>query len=627
MKPKYPTLSDVADGQVLGAEQLKSYNAALEHLYAESHAPFPLGGAMLNRDTDHAGTAPTYPWTGYTRHAGAALQYCFEIGENDGGGGSYHAAIQYYGDDQQYHTAATISGVGSATVSGVVDISGATLTPGEVTLWRVGVYGDDSDYNVSYMHWWLGEYNTVGTATWATPHVFSASAILPSQPADFNDWHTDLDLLNDVIPDMQWLTSNTVLQNNSDNDWHAVFRGVYPYRPDQLYLALCGRLTGGYTWQWRADLEDTSAHTATIYTSGTIAGTGANDTQSTTVDLSTGTAAGSAIAAGTITLTLGSYYRVTLYAKKITTLNAEVLYSHYAYMMRVSDGEPNAVSNLLTNGDFETKGAGGADVFGSWTETAGSTGGAAGTIGFDATRYYAGTLSAMIVGGTLNPYMTQSATTTAGMPYSLGFYTRGDGTNAGRYALRVGPAGAYIVPVTSTGVTGTAWTAVANDFTTPAGCTSVVVYFWGPTATGGTAWFDSVTLAKEAWAALPAWEHGDQDIGPAKLNIVSRNIPIFNSGGAEQLFGSNLISPAYADEGTTERRHTGVHRKQYLHYLPINGTLEPTIHYGSNMTRQGTESLGAGTTWLDYDLEQIDNLCYGMYYDVKDAIACYEADD
>ena len=616
MRPRYPTLSDVATGQVLGAEQLKSYNAALEHLYAESHAPFPLGGAMLNRDTDHNGTAPTYPWTGYTRHAGNALQYCFEIGENDGGGGSYHAIIQYYGDDQQYHTATTISGTGSATVSGVLDISGATLTPGEVTLWRVGVYGDDDDYNVSYMHWWLGEYNTVGTATWAAPQAFTSGGT--SSATHFNNWHTDLDLLNDVIPDMQWLTSNTVLQEHNDNDWHAVFRGVYPYRPDQLYLALCGRLTGGYTWQWRADMEDTSAHTATIYTSGTIAGTGANDTQTTTVDLATGTAAGSALAAGTITLTLGSYYRVTLYAKKITTANAEVLYAHYAYMMRLSDGEPNEASNLLTNGGFESRATG-------WTQSVG----AGGFITYDGTAPYSGTLAARITAGTNTgiTYLTQAVAATGARPYSLGFYTHGDGTNAGRYFVYDDTNSAYIITSTSTGVTGTAWAEVTNDFSTPATCGTMSLRLMCPNVLGGTAWFDSVTLSKEAWEALPSWEHGDQDIGPTKLNIVSRNIPIFNSGGAEQLFGSNLVSPAYADEGTTERRHTGVHRKQYLHYLPINGTLEPTIHYGSNMTRQGTESLGAGTTWLNYDLEQIDNLCYGMYYDIKDAIAAYEADD
>lgn len=626
MRPTYPIIATLVNGQVLSAEHLKTYNAALEYLLAESHAPFPLGGAMPSAYTDDSPSdTPHTAWSGYTRHAGNALQYCFQVGENsDNAGQEYHAIIQYYGDDSAYHTVGTVSGEGSAYLTGAIDISSALMTAGCIYEWRVQVYGNDvgthsaDDYNVSYQHWWMAEYRSVSAASWKVPHTFTCAGT--SSATHFNDWKTDLDLIEAVIPDMQWLTGNSIIQTNSDTDWHeGIFRGAYPYRPDRLYLGLQCALTGGSDWQWRAAITDTNGSSVVFYTSGTIAGTGARDWDTATVEIDPGTTAGSLITAEGITLTRGSYYRVRLDTKKLTS-NAEELVAYAGYMMRLSDGIPAAADELITNGGFETAGTGAPDLFDTWGEITES----GGSIVDDTTIFHGGAHSAKLIQGTAaQTYIGQTQAATGSTSYVLSFYTRGDGSSSGQY--QVNDTSGCIVGRASTGVSGTTWTQVTCQFWTSASATTVSPLLFSPSLlTGGTAWFDDVSLMKGTWQTLPTWAHGDIDVGPTNLNIVSQDIPIFNTHGNEQLFGSNLITPAYTGDGITERNHTGVHRKRWLHYLPLSGTIDPSMHYGDHSE---SETLVAGTTWTSLDLETVDNLSYGMYYDVKNALCAYEADD
>jgi len=51
--------------------------------------------------------------------------------------------------------------------------------------------------------------------------------------------------------------------------------------------------------------------------------------------------------------------------------------------------------------------------------------------------------------------------------------------------------GADIVGATSTGITGAAYEMVTREFTAPAGCVSVRVYFYCPPVNGGIAYFDA----------------------------------------------------------------------------------------------------------------------------------------
>ena len=80
------------------------------------------------------------------------------------------------------------------------------------------------------------------------------------------------------------------------------------------------------------------------------------------------------------------------------------------------------------------------------------------------------------------------------MALSLKFWTRGDGTNAGRYGVYDFTHSANIIAATSTGVTGTSYTQVTANFAVPAGCYDIQIRFFSPVAVGGIAYFDDVEL-------------------------------------------------------------------------------------------------------------------------------------
>ena len=148
----------------------------------------------------------------------------------------------------------------------------------------------------------------------------------------------------------------------------------------------------------------------------------------------------------------------------------------------------NYAKNLLANGSFETAGAGGGDVFGSWVETAGD-----GAIADEVTEVYSQAHAAKLTAGaTANTKLDQNPTVIAETDYRLVFWTRGDGTHEGRYGIYDVTNAADIVAVTATGVTAEDYTEVVVDFTTPAGCTEIRIDLWCPSTNTGIAYFDWV---------------------------------------------------------------------------------------------------------------------------------------
>jgi hypothetical protein len=160
---------------------------------------------------------------------------------------------------------------------------------------------------------------------------------------------------------------------------------------------------------------------------------------------------------------------------------------------------------LIGNGGFETAGAGGADVFDVWTEAAGT-----GAIADEGELVHGGSHAAKLTAGatantTLRPSNASSLDATGaglvgvfpGMRCTLSFWTRGDGANAGRYAVYDNSNGAYIRTTVSSGVTGTTYTRVSYSFTVPAGCYAVQVTLFCPAAEGGIAYFDDVSLVSD----------------------------------------------------------------------------------------------------------------------------------
>ena len=152
---------------------------------------------------------------------------------------------------------------------------------------------------------------------------------------------------------------------------------------------------------------------------------------------------------------------------------------------------------LMTNGGFETRTGtdndGVSDTFSGWTAVGVS----------DPTRRaessttkYAGTRALKLTGDTWTPYVYQSNIVVhPGESYLLSFYTRGDGSSAGSYAITDDVNETAIVSLTSTGVAATTYTLVSCVFTVPIDCTVITISLWAP-LTSGTCYFDQVSLTE-----------------------------------------------------------------------------------------------------------------------------------
>lgn len=144
--------------------------------------------------------------------------------------------------------------------------------------------------------------------------------------------------------------------------------------------------------------------------------------------------------------------------------------------------------NGLLNPGFENPGGGGADIWANYTETAGD-----GALANEVVIVHQGTDSCKMTSGlTSNTNVFGDAMVSVpGTVRRFRFYTYGDGVNAGRYAIYDITNGAYITPITSTGITAAAWGMVAAQYTVPVGCVSVRKEYWCPPVNGGICYFDA----------------------------------------------------------------------------------------------------------------------------------------
>ena len=155
-------------------------------------------------------------------------------------------------------------------------------------------------------------------------------------------------------------------------------------------------------------------------------------------------------------------------------------------------------TNLLSNGGFETAGAGGADVFGTWEETAGDGSIAAGTAWVNSGSYAA----QLTAGASTNTKISQTITVEENTAYALVFSTSNPNEGAGRYGIYDASNAADIVAITT--VTATATTVV---FESPAGCTSVRIDLWCPGANGVGVSFDDVAIYDKSYAATVQYDY------------------------------------------------------------------------------------------------------------------------
>lgn len=143
-------------------------------------------------------------------------------------------------------------------------------------------------------------------------------------------------------------------------------------------------------------------------------------------------------------------------------------------------------ANLAANPGFEQAGVGGADIWYSWNEGAGS-----GALADEITLVHSGShaCKASYVTGQASLYNVHQVTPSS--TYIFSFWTRGDGFVDGQYAIYDLSNFSYIISPASTGVSGTTYTQVVVKYTVPANCYSIKFELYSPTSSGD-AYFDDV---------------------------------------------------------------------------------------------------------------------------------------
>lgn len=151
----------------------------------------------------------------------------------------------------------------------------------------------------------------------------------------------------------------------------------------------------------------------------------------------------------------------------------------------------------LLNGGFEQAGAGGADIWDEWVETAGD-----GALANEGVIVHQGADACkMTAGATANTMVTNPPfVVVPGKTYRIRLWTYGDGVNAGRYKVWDNTNAAYIIPMTSTGVTGAAYEMIAVEFTAPEDCVLATLDLCCPAANGGICYFDAVEVHEKRHA-------------------------------------------------------------------------------------------------------------------------------
>ncbi len=184
----------------------------------------------------------------------------------------------------------------------------------------------------------------------------------------------------------------------------------------------------------------------------------------------------------------GAYTGVTLGAAGVpgTGMTAPTFDGTNDYNDIHSAGLAN--DNLLSNPGFETAGAGGADVWANWLETAGD-----GAIANEAVVIHEGSDAAKLTCNT--PYATsiyQNFTVVSGKRYHLRFWGRDDGVT-GNYIViyDVDNAESIAVLVGPPSILGGAYAQKALEFTAPAGCTTARIVFYAPLVTAKILYVDA----------------------------------------------------------------------------------------------------------------------------------------
>lgn len=144
---------------------------------------------------------------------------------------------------------------------------------------------------------------------------------------------------------------------------------------------------------------------------------------------------------------------------------------------------------LITNGGLEDSGSP-VSIFYDWADVI-----VYGSVAREASVVYSGQYACLLTAGitkdeAINQVIYGLKT---GTNYLLEFYSRGDGTNAGRYYVQNYDEELPIIAYTDANAL-TSFLKTSVQFTIPAGCTSVKIILQCPATVGGYCYFDDVSL-------------------------------------------------------------------------------------------------------------------------------------
>ena len=169
-----------------------------------------------------------------------------------------------------------------------------------------------------------------------------------------------------------------------------------------------------------------------------------------------------------------------------------------------------------------------------------------GSFARESSAIHSGTYATKITRATGPVTMLETLNVTAGNYYLLSFWTRGDGTNAGRYAIYDGTHVSYLIAATTTGVTGTTYTRFSAIFQIPSGCTTIQPQF--STTTGASSTYfddisvtplDNVALSLKAWAPV------------SDSSAIGSSLSVQGSSTGVQSLASGVRNSAYTFDGST----------------------------------------------------------------------------
>ena len=330
--PRFPNIPEVEAGQALGATYLNSLARGCEHLLGISHASYglPHATAELTRTSVDYGTMAT----SWMLHTGDYVFCWFYAGESHGAQ-TWYVKLQYFGDDDDWHTAYEWSGTDGfpEARADTLNLSAeAQITIGKIYQWRWQGKMSGSGSYVSLQVMLLMTCSP--PSGWVAPPLLAAGA---SDPDGLNAYRTDLLVLNAFVPPTNTLSycETTKVHTHTMDEWHAFTRYAYRYRPNGLYAAIWGDIAAG-GWGWRVRFADLAGNVATVFDEDDLpSGTGDYQLRTADIDLTAGDAAANLAAAG-ITLSMGLGYQVTIEAKRQSATQA--LNLKQGMMLRTSSG-------------------------------------------------------------------------------------------------------------------------------------------------------------------------------------------------------------------------------------------------------------------------------------------------